>query len=127
ALPGLARCERPSGALARASSDHPGRLAQGPEEKLGLAGRMSGMEAFVIVVLPFQIARLSLGRGGPLAALRLCGENRKGKIGRMLSRREKLFKRKTAGRSPPPLPEMSGLLPQIVAQADPDEMFLVAL
>src|SRR5690606_9867282 len=76
-LPTLARCERPSEASARASSYHPGRLAQGPEEKLGLAGRRSGFEVFVIAVLSSQIARLSLGRGGPLRALRLCAENRK--------------------------------------------------
>src|SRR5690606_28574594 len=57
ALPILARCERPSGASASAASDHPGRLAQGPEEKLGLAGRVPGLEMLVILVLPFQIAR----------------------------------------------------------------------
>ena len=39
ALPGLARCERPSSAhRTSASTLQPGRLAQGPEEKLGLRG-----------------------------------------------------------------------------------------
>ena len=38
----LARWLRPSSAPDSASSVKPGRLAQGPEEKLGLAGRMSG-------------------------------------------------------------------------------------
>src|SRR5690606_28333064 len=80
-LPTLARCERPSGASRSAPRDHPGRLAQGPEEKLGLAGRTSGLEMVVIAVLPFQIARLSVGRGGPPRQLRLREKKRKGAKG----------------------------------------------
>src|SRR5260221_3071854 len=41
-LPGLERCERPSSASDKAAGDQPGRLAQGPEEKHGLAGRRVG-------------------------------------------------------------------------------------
>src|SRR5215471_10797270 len=46
ALPALERCERPRQASWSASSDHPGRLAQGPDEKQGLAGRASGFMAY---------------------------------------------------------------------------------
>ena len=53
-LPTLARCERDSTAPFSASSDQPGCLAQGPAEKLGLAGRMAGAAGSVIW-LPFQI------------------------------------------------------------------------
>ncbi|CUX01247.1 conserved hypothetical protein [Agrobacterium salinitolerans str. Hayward 0363] len=48
ALPTLARCERPSGASERASSDQPGRFEQGPEEKCVLPGRTSGFTISVI-------------------------------------------------------------------------------
>ena len=41
-LPILARWERPVAAPLRASSDQPGRLAQGPDEKQGLLGRVEG-------------------------------------------------------------------------------------
>ena len=37
-----ARCDLPSIAPARTSTDHPGRLVQGPEEKSGLPGRTAG-------------------------------------------------------------------------------------
>jgi hypothetical protein len=53
----------------RASSDQPGRFAQGPEEKLGFAGRSPGLATIVIVVLSFQIVGPSLGRGGPRTAI----------------------------------------------------------
>src|SRR5690606_26948909 len=68
-LPTLARCERPRGASLRASSFQPGRLAQGPEEKLGFAGRVAGAASLVIYFLSSQIARSSVGRSGPLLEL----------------------------------------------------------
>src|SRR6185503_16010052 len=55
ALPSLARCERPRKAFSRALRDQPGRLAQGPEEKWILPGRLAGLVA-VVMSLPFQIA-----------------------------------------------------------------------
>src|SRR5215813_13938658 len=64
ALPSLARCERPRKACSRFCTDQPGRLAQGPEEKKGLTGRLAGLVVEVIA-LPFQIECPSLGRGGP--------------------------------------------------------------
>src|SRR5579875_2466062 len=45
ALPSLARWLRPRNAPFNPSSEEPGRFAQGPEEKLGLAGRTLGREA----------------------------------------------------------------------------------
>src|SRR5258706_9777080 len=42
ARPGFERWDRPSTAPFSASNVHPGRLAQGPDEKLGLVGRISG-------------------------------------------------------------------------------------
>src|SRR6185312_2748463 len=47
ALPGLERCERLRSASLRACGVHPGRLAQGPEEKKGRAGRTAG--AFAVI------------------------------------------------------------------------------
>src|SRR5476649_9729 len=41
-LPILDRWERPTAASLRTSGVHPGRLAQGPDEKSGRAGRMVG-------------------------------------------------------------------------------------
>src|SRR3954452_1359114 len=41
-LPVLERWERPMAASLRTSGVHPGRLAQGPDEKSGRAGRMFG-------------------------------------------------------------------------------------
>jgi len=49
ALPKAERCDRPAGKLRRASTDHPGRLAQGPEEKLGMTGRRFGLAVSLIV------------------------------------------------------------------------------
>jgi len=60
----------PSADVSRPAADQPGRFAQGPEEKLGTAGRTAGLAISVIVVLSFQIARSSLGRSGPATALR---------------------------------------------------------
>jgi hypothetical protein len=48
ALPWDALCERPRKALSRFWRDHPGRLAQGPEEKCVFAGRLAG---FVVAVM----------------------------------------------------------------------------
>src|SRR5207302_175911 len=42
ATPGFERCERPSRAPDSTAGDQPGRLAQGPDEKHGLAGRRVG-------------------------------------------------------------------------------------
>jgi len=36
------RCERPASAPSSTEGDHPGRLAHGPDEKHGLAGRRFG-------------------------------------------------------------------------------------
>src|SRR4029077_7642736 len=54
ALPSLARCERPRKAFSRFFRDQPGRLAQGPEEKGVLTGRLAGWRAGVLC-LPFEI------------------------------------------------------------------------
>ena len=51
ALPALARCDRPSTAPDSAAGVQPGRLAQGPEEKHGFAGRRSGGAGLVIGTL----------------------------------------------------------------------------
>src|SRR4029077_1148113 len=42
-LPSLERWERPRAASLRTSGVHPGRLAQGPDEKSGRAGRIVGL------------------------------------------------------------------------------------
>src|SRR5690606_41581046 len=68
-LPIFARCERPSAASTSAFSDQPGRFAQGPDEKLGLAGRTAGFAIVVMLFLSSQIARVSLGRRGPLTGI----------------------------------------------------------
>src|SRR5215467_9601391 len=82
ALPALDRCERPRNASVRAWRLQPGRLAQGPDEKCGVAGRTPGLVA-VISTLPDR--RPSLGRGVPLAeigdlavAVNCCGPGSKG-------------------------------------------------
>src|SRR4051794_15907941 len=43
ALPSLERCDRPRTAFWRFSGVQPGRLAQGPEENSGRAGRIAGL------------------------------------------------------------------------------------
>ena len=66
ALPGLERCERPSKAPASAAGDQPGRLAQGPDEKHGLAGRTFGRGGTVMIWLPsLQMGRGPSGGRGP--------------------------------------------------------------
>src|SRR3990167_851002 len=52
ALPSLDRCERPRTAFWRFSGVHPGRLAHGPEENSGRAGRMAGFGGVVIAMSP---------------------------------------------------------------------------
>src|SRR5581483_10232872 len=70
ALPSLARCERPRNAWPRLSRDQPGRLAQGPEEKWILPGRVAGLVA-VVMSLPFQIAA---PRWGGVSRRGLCSD-----------------------------------------------------
>src|SRR4029078_4276921 len=53
ALPGFERCERPSNAPLSASAVQPGRLAQGPDEKKGRAGRTDGR--FPVMFIPFRM------------------------------------------------------------------------
>ena len=53
-LPTAARCERPSGAPESLSRLNTGGLAQGPEEKRGLSGRVAGLVGAVMSI-PFQI------------------------------------------------------------------------
>src|SRR5581483_3943833 len=65
-LPVLERWDRPTAASLRASGVHPGRLAQGPDEKSGRAGRMFG---FVInLSLPEELH--SGGGAWPAARIR---------------------------------------------------------
>src|SRR5205085_10774992 len=48
----------------------PGRLAQGPDEKCGVTGRMPGR---LLMTLSFQIESPSVGRGGPRTEIRKDG------------------------------------------------------
>jgi hypothetical protein len=48
-------------------------LAQGPEEKQMLPGRLAGLAMFMC--LPLQIARSSVGRSVPRRLVRLAREN----------------------------------------------------
>src|SRR5206468_1812754 len=57
ALPSDPRCERPSADVSSLSGVQPGGLAQGPEEKLGRAGRASGFEAVIIITLLAESTR----------------------------------------------------------------------
>src|SRR6056297_1404877 len=61
ALPTAARWLRPNGASASFSSEKTGGLAQGPDEKRGLAGRVAGCCIAIFAILPDK--RPSLGRG----------------------------------------------------------------
>src|SRR6266550_7326908 len=63
ALPGLERCDRPRQASLRASGVQPGRLAQGPDEKNGRAGRTAGR--LPVMIHSFQNERAPLGERGP--------------------------------------------------------------
>src|SRR6185312_4043358 len=57
-LPILERWDRPTAASFSTSGVHPGRLAQGPDEKSGRAGRAFG---FVMYPLPYRRAALRWG------------------------------------------------------------------
>jgi len=70
ALPPAARCERPSQASLKALWVHVGGLAQGPEEKRGLAGRDAGYSIAINAILSDM--RPSLGKGVPPAELPNC-------------------------------------------------------
>src|SRR3984957_20790257 len=71
ALPGLDRCERPSTADLRFSGDHPGRLAQGPDENSARAGRMAGLAGVFIAMSPILADGLRpVGRAWPGAQKR---------------------------------------------------------
>src|SRR5262249_47581736 len=69
ASPTPERCERPTSAVSSISADQPGRLAQGPEEKHGLAGRRVGFIRYsfsqIIKMRPTgaRTARDTYGRG----------------------------------------------------------------
>src|SRR6516164_3745818 len=66
ASPTAERCERPLSAPASTAGDHPGRLAQGPDEKHGLPGRRFGfMGAFL-----YKLARRNLWAGPRRASIR---------------------------------------------------------
>src|SRR5579862_8409298 len=68
-LPGLERCDRPSSAPLKASGVQPGRLAQGPDEKKGRAGRTAGIVA--VMFIPF---RMIAPRWGGVARV-LCSDS----------------------------------------------------
>src|ERR1700760_4291726 len=61
-LPSLDRWDRPTAASLRASGVHPGRFAQGPDEKSGRAGRAFG---FIINLSPLQKSCTPVGERGP--------------------------------------------------------------
>src|SRR6266478_3945038 len=68
ALPTLDRCERPRTALRRFSGAQPGRLAHGPEENSGRAGRMAGLARVVIAMSPILAdEQRPVGRAWPAA------------------------------------------------------------
>src|SRR5262245_18308589 len=61
ALPAAERCDRPRTASERISGVHPGRFAQGPDEKCGRTGRKAGL--FMFASLPE--GRAPVGERGP--------------------------------------------------------------
>src|SRR5271154_440009 len=68
ALPSLERCERPNTADLRFSADHPGRLAQGPDENSARAGRMAGLAGVFIAMSPILAdEQRPVGRAWPAA------------------------------------------------------------
>src|SRR6185437_15708834 len=94
ALPSLERCERPRTAFWRFSGAHPGRLAQGPDENSGRAGRMAGfgptrLGGVVIAMSPILADGLRpVGRAWPIGQKPAFGPLRKGKFSvRRLERR----------------------------------------
>ena len=72
-LGALARCERPTAAFCKASRLHPGRLAQGPEEKQGLFGFFTGFGYAPLtsgkVFLSLKVGAV-LARSGAIGQLR---------------------------------------------------------
>src|SRR5476651_2697586 len=81
ALPGLERCERPTTADLRFSGDHPGRLAQGPDENSARAGRMAGLARVFITMSPILAdEQRPVGRAWPGAQKRRFGLRRKSEI-----------------------------------------------
>src|SRR4051812_25318179 len=74
ALPGLERWERPTSAPLRASGVQPGRLAQGPDEKKGRAGRTAGLLPWLATsLIPFIPSRMIAPRWGGVARRRYRG------------------------------------------------------
>ncbi len=71
ATPGFERCDRPSSAPDNAAGDQPGRLAHGPDEKHGLAGRRVGL---IIPSLPSQLWPLAGRNFGRAEPRRCAGE-----------------------------------------------------
>src|SRR3974390_2955674 len=57
----LERWDRPTAASLRTSGVHPGRLAHGPDEKSGRAGRMFGF----VIPSPLQKSCAPVGERGP--------------------------------------------------------------
>src|SRR5580692_1191833 len=81
ALPILERCERPRTADLRFSADHPGRLAQGPEENSARAGRMAGLASVFTAMSPILADGLRpVGRAWPAAQKRRFGPRGKGEF-----------------------------------------------
>ena len=67
ALPIAARCDRPKGASDKEFNVKVGILAQGPDEKRGLAGRDAG--CLIAINATLSDNRPSLGRGVPPTSL----------------------------------------------------------
>ncbi len=66
-LDGGARWLRPTRAPLRFSRDHPGRLAHGPDEKLGRAGRMAGFGVVFMMSPILTDEQRPVGRAWPAA------------------------------------------------------------
>src|SRR5580658_2351503 len=93
ALPSFDRCERPRTADLRFSADHPGRLAQGPDENSARAGRMAGLARVFTAMSPILAdEQRPVGRAWPGAqklwfARRGKGKNLTGGRGALLASR----------------------------------------
>src|SRR5215470_2505355 len=73
ALPIFARCERPRAASVRTWRLQPGRLAHGPDEKCGVAGRTPGL--VVAIFLSFQIGAPRWGGVSHCPYRQMCGKS----------------------------------------------------